>query len=242
MYLEKNIIDKFYLNEKKYFNKPKHTSLVLFNLIKNFYTKSDKKTFLDVGCANGAVIKFLRNKFKNFNYIGTDVEMKFKKNLSKISKDIKFYYDDIKKKNSKKIFGDIVYCSGVLSLFKNPKILLQGLINRSKSSSKIIISSMMNPYDLDVILKFRNNFSKKEEFDGEGWNLHSIFRISKILKESKKVKSFKFIKTKFPKKLRVNQNKKDQLRSWTVKFNNELLFMNGLCVIQYHYFLIINIK
>ncbi len=242
MYLEKNIIDKFYLNEKKYFKKPKHTSLVLLKLIRNDFKKSDKKTFLDVGCANGAVIEFIRNKFKDFYYIGTDVEVKFKKNLSKISKDIKFYYDDVKKKNSKKIFGDIIYCSGLLSLFNDPNILLQGLINRSKSGSKIIISSMMNPYDLDVIIKFRNNHSKKKSFDGVGWNLHSIFQISKLLKKSKKVKSFEFIKTKFPKKLKINQNKKDQLRSWTVKFNNELLFINGLCVIQHHYFLIINIK
>ena len=230
------------MNEKKYFKKPKYTSLILLNLIKNFYKKNDKKTFLDVGCANGAVIAFIKNKFKNINYIGTDVELRFKKNLSKIGKDVKFYYDDIKKKNKQKIFGDIVYCSGVLSLFNDPKLLLRGLIDRSKSGSKIIVSSMMNPHDLDVIIKFRNNSSKQIFFDGEGWNLHSIFQISKILKKSKRVKSFKFIKTKFPKNLKIKQNKKDQLRSWTVKFNNELLFMNGLCVIQHHYFLIINIK
>ena len=242
MYLEKNIIDKFYLHEKKYFKKPKFTSLVLLSLIKNFCKKSDKKTFLDIGCANGAVIEFIRKNYKNFNYIGTDVEIKFRKNLKNIGKDIQFYNDDIKKKNSKKIFGDIIYCSGVLSLFNDPKILLKGLIDRSRSGSRIIISSMMNPYDLDVIIKFRDNYSRKKNFNGAGWNMHSIIKISELLKKNKKVKSFKFIKTKFPKKLKVAQKKKNQLRSWTVKFNNELLFMNGLCTIQHHYFLIINIK
>ena len=181
MYLEKNIVDEFYLKEKKYLLKPKFTTLFLHKILKNINLKKKKVTFIDIGSANGAAIYYIKNKF-NYQFIATDVDKRFQKHFPK-KNNIKFYYDDIKNKNNRKIYGDILYCSGVLSLFNDPKILINGLIKRANPNSKIIITSMMNPYDLDLIIRFKNNLTNVNKFNGMGWNLHSINSISKILKK-----------------------------------------------------------
>ncbi len=240
MYLEKNIVDEFYFKEKKYLSKPKYTTLLLYKIIKGINYKKSKIKFIDIGCANGAAIYYLKDRF-NFQFIGTDVDKRFQKNFPKKS-NIEFFCDDIKSKNKKKIYGDLLYCSGVLSLFNDPKKLINGLIERTNQKGKIIITSMLNPYHLDLIIRFRNNLAKENKINGEGWNLHSINYLTKILKKNKKIRSFKFIKTKFPKNIKINPIKNDPLRSWTINYKKENFFMNGLCLIQYHYFLVINVK
>ena len=76
-------MDKFYFNEKKYFQKPKHTSIILKKLISKLYSVKDKKVFLDVGCANGSLIFYIKKNLKILNLLGQTLTIVLKNILTR---------------------------------------------------------------------------------------------------------------------------------------------------------------
>ena len=60
-----------------------------------------------------------------------------------------------------------------------------------------------------------------------GWNVWSVKAIKDHFKNIKKVNFFKFTS-----KIGRKQNKKDLMRSWTIKLNNKNHYTNGLNMIQ----------
>ena len=105
--------DNLYLYDKQYFKNPKYVWLILLDHLKKY--KKKEITFWDIGCANGALIFFLKKKFPNWNFIGSDI----KKSLVNKSKEItgeKMIYDNIEKDN-KILKAKILHAAGVHSCF-----------------------------------------------------------------------------------------------------------------------------
>ena len=100
--------------------------------------------------------------------------MKEKKNLNQLN--IKFYKGSAQTIKIKKKF-DVIVASGLVSYFDNIDKFLNNALNHLNSDGILIILDNFNPYDVDVIVKYRNNkYSTKYE---KGWNLHSIETIKK---------------------------------------------------------------
>jgi len=231
--------DKLYLDDLRYFKKPKFTTLFFLNLVKN----KKFKTLMDIGCSNGSFLKYISYKLPSKNYLGTDTKKELIAFAKKNNKSIKFIYDDITKSNYKKIKADIIHCAGVLNIFDNVKNTLTQLIKRCNPKGHIFILHYFNDFDIDYLTRYRDNInSKNSQINEMGWNVFSKSSIKKILKNNKKVLKFKFININFPKNLNLKKNKKDQMRTWTTTYNKHKYFVNGLNFFNKLYFLEIQLK
>ena len=243
-----NINSKFYLTEKKFKNKPKFVTLELLKILKknkDYKTKKDL-VFLDIGCANGALIDFISNKIQSWNFVGTEIENDFVNLCKKNIKNCSFYLDNLKNKPNKNLpLGDILYLSGVHSHFDDPKVYLDGAIRRCKKKGIIIIHGLFNPYKVDLVIRYKKSEDynlQTRKVDQTGWNMFSIESISKILNKNNSVSKFKFKKLVFPTTLKVKFNNDNHIRSWNKRIDKKNFFVNGLNLVQHQYFLIINKK
>ena len=213
--------DYIYLNED-YYNNPKETFKFIFSLIKSSYKKKIE-SILDFGCARGEWLHFIKKKIHVKHLVGVDYSQNLinegKKNLNQLN--IKFYKGSAQTIKIKKKF-DVIVASGLVSYFDNIDKFLNNALNHLNSDGILIILDNFNPYDVDVIVRYRNNkYSTKYE---KGWNLHSIETIKKklIKKNAEIIKIQKF-------NLSFNLKKGvDPLRSWHTKIKNKIVFTNGL--------------
>ena len=111
--------------------------------------------------------------------------------------------DDIRYKPNKLCLqGDIIFLSGVHSHFDDPEIYLNGCIKRSNKSSKIIIHGIFNPYDIDILIKYKksNDYDTvNKKINQTGWNMFSLKTIKRFLNKNKNIKNYKFRKLLFHK-------------------------------------------
>ena len=213
--------DYIYLKED-YYNNPKETFRFILNLIKTFYKKKID-SILDLGCARGEWLYFIKKKTNIKNLVGVDYSPNLinyaKKKLSQYN--IKFYVGSAERIKVKKKF-DIVVDSGLVGYFSSNNKFIKNSLIHLKNNGILIILDSFNAYDVDVILKYRNNkFSKKFE---KGWNLHSIKTIKYIINEC----NSRLIKVK---KFNLSYNLKrtaDPCRSWHTKIKKREILTNGL--------------
>lgn len=231
--------DFFYLKEKKYFKKPKHTYFIVWKLIQKYSQKN--LVFADIGSGDGSLIKFLKNRKTKWDFVGTDIIKKLLKNVKKITK-CKTIFDDISVKTTK-LRADILNLGGVINCFDHPEIILNNILLRCNKKAKILINDYFNDEPIDFILRYRDNNKKKfkSKINQKGFNRFSKQYITFLLKKNKFVKSFKFIKIKFPKKINVKKTV-DKMRTWTTTYENKKIFINALGLVQDRYILLINLK
>ena len=230
--------DDFYLKDKKYKKQPKYTTKVIYNILK----RKNFKSLIDVGCGNGDFLKFISDKIPGKILMGTDIHKALiKQNKKKFNK-LKFYYDDINFSKSK-IKADIVHATGVINIFDDVEKFLKNIILRCKSKGQIFIIHYFNDYNLDYLVRYRNNKdSKNNLIEEQGWNVFSKETILKILNRNRRVKKTNFIQIKFPKKINVKKDNQDLCRTWTVNFNKSKYFINGLGFLNKLYLLKITLK
>lgn len=198
---------------------------------------------MDVGCSNGSFLKYISEKIPLKDYMGTDVNYDLLKFTQKKNKSIKIQYDDITQTNKKMLKADIIHSAGVLNIFDNVRNTIFQLISRCNKGGYIYITHYFNEYDIDYIVRYRDNLnSKHKEINEMGWNVFSKQTISRILKKNKKVAEFKFLEVKYPKGISVKKDKKDYLRSWTTYYKGSKYFVNGLNFFNKIYFLEIKLK
>lgn len=230
--------DDFYLKDKKYQKKPKYTTKLIYNFLK----KKNFNSLLDIGCGNGDFLKFISSKIKGKIFIGTDVHKGLINQNKKKYSDLEFCYDDINFAKSK-IKADIVHAAGVINIFDKVEVFLKNIILRCNSKGQIFIIHYFNDYNLDYLVRYRNNnHSKNNLIEEQGWNVFSKTTILKILNRNKKVKKAKFFEIKFPKDINIKKNKQDLCRTWTMNFSKKKYFINGLGFLNKLYLLKIDLK
>jgi trans-aconitate methyltransferase len=226
--------DKFYLNENRK-NKPKEQFKFLYN--KSIKSKKNKNLKIcDIGCATGDFLYYLSNSDKNMELFGIDVRKDLLLKAKKEVKNCNFILGDIS--NSKtlpKMQFDIVYMTGVLSIFDNYEKILKNFLKLIKTGGHGYIFGLFNTYDIDAIIKIRKS-RNKDEWES-GWNLFSKYSISKFLKE--KNINHKFFDWNID--IDIPKHKDDPLRSWTFKDEKKSrLTINGIQLL--HTFSLLEIK
>ena len=93
-----------------------------------------------------------------------------------------------------------------------------------KKKSIFFLFSNFNSYDFDIFSAYKDLNSKSNNYQS-GWNIWSIKTIKKYFKKQK------IIKHLFNIKFDVKQNKKDLVRTWTVKINKKRYFTNAFGLI-----------
>lgn len=216
--------DKFYLKSNRY-NKPKECFKLLKNILKKRLKKNSTYDLLDIGCANGELLFYLNKKFKNINFHGADVRTDLI-NLAKkkLPSTIVLERLDYNKKQIIKKKYDIIICSGVISIFDNLDIVMNNIKQSSAKDTFLYFFGSFNTYDFDTRVAYKDLNSKIKNFQS-GWNLWSIKTIQSYFKK-------KIIKYPFEIKKNVKRNKNDFMRSWTVRVNNKLHFINAISFLQ----------
>ena len=217
--------DKIYLKTGRY-KKPKEAFKLLYKILKKRLSKTKNYELLDVGCANGELLFFLNEKFSNIKFYGVDIRNDLiKLARKKLPSYIYLKKFDYKQKQSLNKKFDIILCSGVIGIFDNLDIFFKNIKKNMKKNSILFLFGDFNEYDFDIIRTYKDLNSKITNYQS-GWNIWSIKTIKKYFKKKK------IVKHPFVIKFDVKQNKKDLIRTWTIKINNRRYFTNALLGIQ----------
>jgi len=223
--------NKIYLKPKCYletnnYKKPKEAFKLLHKILKKRLSRSKNYELLDVGCANGELLYFLNEKFRNIKFHGVDINDELIKHArKKLPANINLKTLDYNKKNNLKKKFDIIICSGVIQIFDGLDIFFKNIKKNSKANSIFFIFGGFNEYDYDTIIGYKNLNAKINNYQS-GWNIWSIKTIKKYFKKKR------VIKHRFEIKFDVKKNRKNLIRSWTIKINNRRFFTNALLSIQ----------
>jgi ubiquinone/menaquinone biosynthesis C-methylase UbiE len=224
--------DSLYLKENRYEDTKEMFKFIFKNAFpkKKIYKNQD---ILDMGCAAGEFIYYLKKKLKKSNKIvGADVRFDLLKKARQNISGVTFLKKSVIDKRSfkKKIF-DKIFMIGVHPIFDSFEKCFSNLIDWTKKNGEIYICDMFNPYPVDVILRYKLTKNYNSKSNETGWNIFSKASVSNFLKKNKKVKSISFTQFHMPFDLGVNKN--DIVRSWTFKnIQKKRIMTNGLSIIQ----------
>lgn len=198
----------------------------------------ENKNVYDLGCANGELLFYLSDLYKNFNFLGVDSNKHFVnigKKLLKDKKNVKLKCSNILKLKEKK---DLIICLGTMTIFTDPKILLKKILSLMTKKSIAIIDGVFNNYNCDLIIKYKDSSTSKNPIWCTNINIHSKKTISKILKKEKRLK-FNFYDYNIDTKIKHNK-KSPHVNWWTEKNrNNQNYLTNGLMIKKNTNFLIL---
>jgi len=137
---------------------------------------------LDIGCGDSSFIYYMKKRHPNFKYYGLEISQELidKAKNEPFLKDITLIKGDARDFKIDEKF-DIVIMAGVLSIFDKFKPVLQNMINHMKSSGIGFIWGGFTRSDIDVIVRFRNNFLGSKIWES-GLNMISLHTIKRALK------------------------------------------------------------
>jgi ubiquinone/menaquinone biosynthesis C-methylase UbiE len=203
---------------------------------------SNKKSkVLDVGCATGALIGYLKSHHPDWQYTGIDIS----DDLLDIARQKISGVDWIQGSATNmpgKFKGQysLITCFGVLGIFDEDDAikLFDELLRCVEPGGEIILFSQFNEMDADTQITHRK-YDKHGKDNGweKGWNNYSMRTVKKWLKD--RVSRVEFIDFSMP----IDLDPKDDLvRSWTIKIDQQRRLTNGLKLLIDLKFLKITVK
>lgn len=155
-------------------------SEIVYSLI-NPIIKSDikklKYDFIDFGCAHGQGLMYLLKPLRQYNFneiIGIDISKIAVKKAKKLYPEFLFYNNLNQIKNI-----DLIYTSNTLEHFKNPKSVLDKLLNKSKNYVIVLVPYKQEPTDIHFY-KFTKKSFKNFIWDRPKWIIIQLTEIGKI--------------------------------------------------------------
>ena len=161
----------------------KFSSYERFHFVKNHMDQSCKEasSFLDIGCAKGEFIYFLKKSHPHINYTG----LEYSNDLINIGReqpqlnDVEWIHGDAQDFSLSKQF-DIVYMSGVLSIFDEFEPVLKNSLEHLSANGTLFIWGAFTADDIDVIVRYRDNNHSPDVWQS-AWNMFSLKTISRFL-------------------------------------------------------------
>jgi SAM-dependent methyltransferase len=180
---------------------------------------------LDVGCAAGEFLYYLKSLYPNLSLNGIDVSKQFLSKAKSSLPDAHFSMGDIyagEKLPAERF--DIVFMNGVNYLFPEYERWLRNLVSVTKQTAYVY--GVFNPEDLDIYATVRRSGDKSASTE---WNLISEKSIGVYL-DSLGVRH-KFFRWSLPvDNPRVHP---DPMRSWTIQTkDSDLLVINGTQIVH----------
>jgi ubiquinone/menaquinone biosynthesis C-methylase UbiE len=203
-----------------------------FKFIKDILRKKLKngKSFLDIGCAKGEFIWYLKDFFPGTRFTGIDISGKLISLARKEPKlkDATFMRGSALNFDLKKKF-DFVLMNGVLSIFDDFPRPLRRMMKHLKRGGWGYIFGCFTKSDIDVLVRYRNNFLGSRKWES-GLNMFSLKTIEKALRPfSERTKFYRF---DLPIDL---ARKKNPVRSYTVNTGKGRIILNGANILNQLY-------
>jgi SAM-dependent methyltransferase len=175
----------------------------------------EKAKILDVGCATGALIGYLANRFALFSFEGLDISEELIKIAMEKVAGVKFEVGSITNlPGERRGAFDAVLCIGVLSIFDEAeaKDALCRLIECVRPGGVVYVFCQFNEIDIDVLIRHRRvDPAAKWDGWGTGWNIYSYRTVGEWLKD--RVSAYRFIDFNMPFSLERQDN---PVRTWTI--------------------------
>ena len=188
---------------------------------------SNDKQLLDIGCATGEFLYFVRKVNSKIVLNGIDYSSKL---VEKAKDFLKNYHISIavgdanNLSNVKDNTYDFVTSFGTISYFDDFRPSFNEIIRVANKNSKCLILMLLNELDMDVLIKFLN---KRTGLLEDGWNKFSIESVSNYLGSRPEVKNLRLIKHRMSSDIPKNED--NLIRTWTIKNEKgERMEWNGL--------------
>lgn len=216
--------DKFYLTENRK-NDPKEYFKFIAEIAKPLLAVGTPKV-IDIGCATGDFVYYLRNEFPNIQLTGMDIDEELLDRAKQEVEGVTFIQGDITKDVIEEKY-DAIFLNGVHSIFDN-FMWLENLVSlMSGSHARVFVFGLFNPENLDVLIK-----SRPAATEGKwetGWNLYSKKTVSSFLQE----KGYHSHFYDFELKLDLDKKPDDPLRTWTERLEDgRRIIINGLQLVN----------
>ena len=202
-----------------YFNKPKE----IFKFMEKNSSINNNDTILDIGCARGEFLHYLRvkKKIKSQMY-GVDQSKKLINYALNKSPCVntKFFDSDFLKFKTKVKFSKI-FILGVVECFEDLDKFVRQISVMTKKNAEIYLFCQSNDNNVDVQSKYLNIAEKKDWQVTCLWSKHTLLK--KFKKYGLKYKSKKNFSLPFKTK-----SQKDPMRGFTLDTEMGTFFANGL--------------
>ena len=182
---------------------------------------------LDVGCANGEFLYYLRSLYPRIRVAGVDVSPEFLARARELVPDGTFSVGDIYSGENLPSRGfDLVFTNGVNYLLPNYEPWLRNLISVCRGTAYVF--GIFNPEDLDV----RATVTRSGNTDSTTpWNLFSQKSISLFLDRMGEGLTHRFHNWELP--VDIPRANPDPMRCWTITTDDgRRLQINGLQIIH----------
>ncbi len=215
--------DKFYLTENRKDN-PKEYFKFIASIAGPFLQKRSLKV-IDIGCATGDFVYFLRKLYPDINLTGMDIDPELLERAKSEVDGVEFVQGDITKTAVNKKY-DVVFQNGVHSIFDD-LTWLERLLDLLEDNGRLYVFGLFNPNDLDVLIKSRPSDSTgKWE---TGWNLFSKKTVLNFL-EGRGLSGQYY---DFEIGLNLPKRPDDPLRTWTEQLSDgKRIIINGLQLVN----------
>jgi SAM-dependent methyltransferase len=216
--------NKFYLTEDRR-RQPREFFKFLANLAEPHLSANPRARLLDVGCANGEFLYFLRSLYPQIRIAGMDIDSEVLSKARELLPAGKFWTANIYSRENLPVHRfDLVFMNGVNYLFPEYERWLLNLTSLCRGTAYVF--GIFNPEDLDV----RATVQRAGDFNWSiPWNLISQKSIGLFL-DSLAI-PYRFHKWEVPVDIpRVNP---DPMRCWTlITQDGHRLQINGLQIIH----------
>jgi SAM-dependent methyltransferase len=182
---------------------------------------------LDVGCANGEFLHYLRCLYPNIRAAGIDINAEVLGKAREVVPDGEFSTGDIHSgENLPRECFDLVFMNGVNYLLPDYERWLRNLISLSRGT--LFVFGVFNPEDLDLRATVTRSGDTSSRIP---WNLISRKSISLFLGSMGKGMTHRFHDWEVP--VDVPRAHPDPMRSWTVTTDvGRRLQINGLQIVH----------
>lgn len=192
---------------------------------KHFNGKTENLNLLDIGCASGELLYFLKKDLNTAGKVwGFDISEELIQNARERfddETDINFFIDNASSFKLNKTF-DVITMASVLSLFDDPYPILTNLLHHLNDGGVILISGIFNDYNIDVRMRYKLD-TDDEWYSCGIANQFSKKRIGNFL--NKLGYRYRFSTQIMPFDI---PPKELPVRSWTVNVNGERWLTSGL--------------
>lgn len=199
-----------YLSQDRYSN-PKEDFKTIGNKLAEIYAADSEIDVLDIGCANGELLYYLRQQFPRWSLTGYDRNQEFLetgKNFPGL-KDVNLLQADYQE-----IEGsyDLVLATCFLPLFPKFETPLEKLLSLCHKGGYLLATGLFNPYDIDVRVQYLDHTALDNEWITDS-SRYSQRRIREWLGTD--VESVEFVDCAYD--LDMQPNPENPARVWTFR-------------------------
>lgn len=198
---------------------------------------SKSRDVLDVGCATGELLGFLRRMVPGGRFVGVDVSEDLLEAGRQLLPQAEFVIASALDLPGPLAGGfDLVTAFGCMSIFDEVELerFWDQLLAAARPGGRVIVLSPLNEFGCDMVIRHRKRLDGQVGSWERGWNIFAVETIADILA----ARGIKMSLQRFAITIDLSP-RPDPVRTWTIATKDrERQLTNGLKLLIDHYFII----